>query len=229
MKISKRLSAVAGEIKYKTAADIGCDHAYALIYAMLNSKIDAAYACDINEKPLIRARENISRHNLSDKIKTKRGDGLAAIEGLNTETVIIAGLGGHLTVEILERGHNFIPGIKQLILQPMSEVPKVRRYINRIGFMISNESIVYEDLKYYNIIVCEPGSDAPYDETENEFGRALINKKDEIFIKYLNEEARKIKNILSGFNLNGDVSLKTRERIGELENILRMAEGILNA
>ena len=56
MEISKRLTAVAEFVKYRTIADIGTDHGYIPCFLALNKKIDSAFACDVNEGPLEKAK-----------------------------------------------------------------------------------------------------------------------------------------------------------------------------
>ncbi len=77
MELSKRLQAVAAlaTAGYITA-DIGTDHAYIPIYLVKHGVIPSAFAMDINEGPLVRAREHVEENGLSDRIELRLSDGL---------------------------------------------------------------------------------------------------------------------------------------------------------
>jgi len=227
IKISERLKAAADEIEYPVIADIGCDHAYTAIYAVLSGKAEYAYACDINEAPLRRAAENIKKYGTENKIETKIGAGLSPLFGTNAETVIIAGLGGYLINEILSEGLKYVPGVKQLILQPMSEIPNVRRHLHNAGFRIKNERVIDEEPKYYFILNCAPGYEEPYNDAEYEFGKLNIQHNTKIFVEYLKDETSKTRKIISGIDDDTD-SEKTRERKRELIKKIAVMEQLLS-
>ena len=60
IQISRRLSAVAALVSPGLVlADVGCDHGYIPIYLIQKGQIPRAIAMDINQGPLLRAREHI--------------------------------------------------------------------------------------------------------------------------------------------------------------------------
>jgi tRNA (adenine22-N1)-methyltransferase len=60
MQLSKRLSAVAELVTPGSRlADVGCDHGYISIALVKAGIIPSAIAMDVNEGPLMRARQNI--------------------------------------------------------------------------------------------------------------------------------------------------------------------------
>jgi len=247
--ISERLKTAVDEARHPVFADVGCDHAYAAIYAILNKRAERAYACDVNAGPSGRAAENIKRYGLENKIEVRLGPGLTPLDGTDAETVMIAGLGGYLTVEILTNGLKYTPSLKQLILQPMSEVPRVRRYLRGAGFAITNERVVYEDGKYYFILNCVPTDDSvcskppsnrapsdgsmcnkppsditPYTEAEYEFGRFPVGALSEALAGYLRAEAEKTKKALT--QIGSPAGERARVRRDELINRLGMIKTI---
>ena len=226
---TKRLAAAVEEIKYPTVADIGCDHAYAAIYAVLTGRAERAYACDINEGPLARAAKNIDEYGLGGKIATLLGDGLAPLAGTDVGTVMICGLGGRLTTEILSNGLERAPGLKQLILQPMSEIPKVRRFIHKIGYKISNERIVRENRKFYMILSCEPGGEEPYVDAEYEFGKILIRDATDVFLEYIRREREKTLAIMDGIAREPGAGSAAKRRGREMKKRYEMTGKILIA
>lgn len=58
-------------------------------------------------------------------------------------------------MKILEAGEKVLASVKELILQPQSEIDKVRSYLLTHGYVIAGEKMVYEDGKYYP---CHAGS-----------------------------------------------------------------------
>ena len=88
-------------------ADIGCDHAMVPIYLVSEGVADYVIAMDVNEGPLDIARSNIKKAKLEDKIEIRLSDGAEAIELIDgspeCDTILIAGMGGHLALRIIER------------------------------------------------------------------------------------------------------------------------------
>ncbi|MCD8346531.1 MAG: class I SAM-dependent methyltransferase [Lachnospiraceae bacterium] len=105
MQLSKRLAAVADMVTPGLVlADIGTDHAYIPIYLMEQQIIPRAIAADINRGPLARADAHIREHALEKKIETRLSDGLKAFAPNEAQSIVIAGMGGALTIRILENG-----------------------------------------------------------------------------------------------------------------------------
>ena len=109
-----------------TLADVGTDHGYIPIYLLQQKKIPAAIAMDINEGPLERAKEHIALYGLQAYIQTRLSDGVAALKPGEVEAVLIAGMGGGLVMHILKDGEKVCQSAKELILQPQSEIERVR-------------------------------------------------------------------------------------------------------
>ena len=125
--LSKRLEAVAGMVTAgMRLADIGTDHGYLPIHLVKRGMIPSAIAMDVNKGPLMRAQEHIRAEGLEDKIITRLSDGLKNLKKNEADIMIAAGMGGGLVIRILSEGDGEIKGIKEYILQPQSEIKKVR-------------------------------------------------------------------------------------------------------
>jgi tRNA (adenine22-N1)-methyltransferase len=150
VRLSKRLSALAGMVTAgNRLADIGTDHGYIPIYLCQNDRIPSAIAMDINEGPLKRAQEHILESGLSDRITTRLSDGLGKLNAGEADTILIAGMGGGLVIKILSEGGHALSGVRELILQPQSEISQVRKYLREAGFLIVDEDMIEEDGKFY--------------------------------------------------------------------------------
>lgn len=130
-------------------ADIGTDHAYVPIALVQRQKIKGAIAMDINEGPLARAQEHIRAARLEEYIQTRLSDGVEALLPNEADSILIAGMGGELILHILTEGESVCSTAKELILQPQSEIHKVREYLRRHQYKIEDEDMVCEEGKYY--------------------------------------------------------------------------------
>ena len=147
-------------------ADVGTDHGYIPIYLVEEGIVSSAIAMDINKGPLQRASENIERHGLSGRIGTRLSDGLKALAPGEADCVVIAGMGGGLVKKILTEGREALESVRELILQPQSELEEVRRFLWEQGYVTEAEEMVLEDGKYYPMMRLRP----PYAAGETEGG-----------------------------------------------------------
>lgn len=130
-------------------ADVGTDHGYIPISLMQEQKIKGAIAMDINQGPLDRARENIATAHLEEYIQTRLSDGVEALAPDEADSILIAGMGGELMIHILSEGTQICESARELILQPQSDIRKVREYLREHHYKIVDEDMVCEDEKYY--------------------------------------------------------------------------------
>ncbi len=137
-------------------ADIGTDHGYVPIALVQQGKIQKAIAMDINRGPLKRAREHVAMCQLEEYIETRLSDGVEALEMGEADTILIAGMGGDLVIHILNAGIDICRQAKELILQPQSELARVRQYLREHMFQIVDEDMVIEDGKYYPMMKAVP-------------------------------------------------------------------------
>ena len=153
MQLSKRLSAVAEFVTPGGClVDVGTDHGYVPIALLEQKKISSAIAMDVNRGPLERAREHIAQYNMGDYIETRLSDGLHALQAGEGDSLLIAGMGGGLTVRILSEGEPLLSGFGELILEPQSDIDRVRAWLLEHGFFLAQENFVEEDGKYYPIL-----------------------------------------------------------------------------
>lgn len=148
--LNKRLERISAFINdNECVCDIGCDHALLGIYLVLNKKNIRMISSDINEKPLLKAKDNIIKFNVENQIELRMGNGLEIITN-DVTTIVISGMGGITMTNILEK-INYYHNVKKLILSPNNDFPLVRKKLANLGFKIMKEEIVYEKGKYYLI------------------------------------------------------------------------------
>lgn len=158
MLLSDRMQAVVGlAAECDCIADIGCDHGYVAIELIKNHTCKHVIAMDVNEGPLDRAKSNIHDYLMNEYIETRLSNGTEALKKGEADGMICAGMGGPLIISILEQGKAVIDDMKQLILQPQSEIDKVRCYLRENGYIIDKEDIIFEDGKFYPMMRVVPG------------------------------------------------------------------------
>lgn len=145
--ISKRLNVIASLVDSNRIIDIGCDHALLDIY--LTNKGINCVAIDNKETVLDKARENIKKNNLLDKIKIICSNGLENYNVLGNENVIIAGMGTNTILNIIQNKE--FNKINTLIIQSNNNLYELRKNVCKLGFYIDKEIVIF-DKKYYNII-----------------------------------------------------------------------------
>lgn len=226
VKLSDRLSAVAAFVtEGNVLADVGTDHGYIPIYLLQKEHIPKAIAMDINEGPLQRAKEHIVLYGLQDYIELRLSDGVSALVPGETDTILVAGMGGGLVMHILEDGKEVCMQAKELILQPQSELERVRGYLWSNGYVILEENMVLEEDKFYPMmrVVYQNVRD-----TENaecplfcRYGKLLLEQRHPVLKEYLEREKKLYTGILEKLSQNAG-SEKTRERMAEVEEVLQL-------
>jgi tRNA (adenine22-N1)-methyltransferase len=159
MQLSQRLQAVADLVTPGIrVADVGCDHAYIPIYLAENDLSPHIVAMDINQGPVDRAKVNIIKYSCEDRIEARRSDGLSELNIGEADAILIAGMGGALTIQILSQHMEITKSVRELVLQPQSEIHKVREFLQEKDFLIIAENMVKEDGKYYFMMKAVPQS-----------------------------------------------------------------------
>lgn len=132
--------------------DVGTDHAYLPASLVRGGRVRSVIATDLREKPLQNARENLSRLGING-VELRLCDGLAAVGREETDTVIIAGMGGEVIAGIISRAPWLCDSTVTLILQAMTSCEALRDYLAENGFVIEQEPTLTENGKVYSVIV----------------------------------------------------------------------------
>ena len=227
MELSKRLQAVANLVTPGyIMADIGTDHGYIPIYLIENNIVPSAIAMDINEGPLERARLHVSSCGFSDKIDLRLSDGMAAIEAGEVESAIIAGMGGGLVMHILQAFPAVTNSLKEFVLQPQSEIAKVRRFLLNTGFHFVTENMILEDGKFYPMMKVLPPDEGQekehWNDTEVYYGKYLLESQNPVLKSFIEKEITLKRDLIK--DLKGQNSDRARERMNELHKELARAE-----
>lgn len=151
--LDSRLSAVADLVRSGTRfADVGTDHAYLPAFLLMDGKIEYAVCSDLRKGPLKNAEETVKKYGVADKVDLRLSDGLDAYSNGEVNEIAIAGMGGLLISEFIERTVWLKNTDIHLILQPMTHAEDLRKTLYKNGFYIEKEVAVKDGDKLYIII-----------------------------------------------------------------------------
>lgn len=153
IKLDDRLSAVASLVRNgKRVADIGTDHGYLVAYLVEKGICPSGIAADLRKGPLENARQTVIQQGLCEKIELILSDGLQNIPENACDDIVIAGMGGNLIAEILDKA----PWVKNerinIVAQPMTHAEVLRQWFIDNGFVINEEKTATDGKRYYCII-----------------------------------------------------------------------------
>ena len=232
MNISRRLNRLAGLVtEGSRLADVGTDHGYVPLCLCREKKIPSAIAMDINERPLKQAKSHIAEAGLENYIETRLSDGLHELKCGEADTVLIAGMGGALMVRILTEGTQALLGVRELVLQPQSEIGEVRRWLGGRGWHIIKEDILLDEGKYYPMFKVVPGEMGNYTEAEYRFGKLEIQESPEVLADFLKKRLAVNRQIEAGLPENGEKRIAARRaevaaEMGLLTEVLQRIENL---
>ena len=201
--------------------DVGTDHAYLPIYLVREGIVSHALACDINKGPIASARENIIAAGLEGRIDVRLTDGLHGTEDFCPDDVMIFGMGGELIVRILSEAPWVKDGRIGLILQPMSRVSVLRRWLLENGFAITGETVTFEDKYYQTLSARYCGERSEYTDAELLVGRCNIAARPPHFEGLVRHEIAVIEAIVAGKSRSERADTAKDEKLmRELEELL---------
>lgn len=208
-------------------ADVGTDHGYIPIVLVQEGRIPSALAMDVNQGPLKRAEEHIKEYQLDSYIHIRLSDGVQNLQPGEADSVLIAGMGGALVIKILQEGKDVLKTVKELILQPQSEIANVRHYLEDTGYCIVEEDMVLEDGKYYPVIKAELGNMHYKREIEYIYGKKLLDRKHPVLKDYLEKKQVQCEKIIEKLKQDGKKEERIQKRICEIYREIEAIEEAL--
>lgn len=222
MELSKRLKFIADHIdKCKSIIDVGTDHGYIPIYAIKNNLCEKAIASDINKDPVKKAQLNATLEGVSKEVEVRLGGGLEPVKKGEVQGVIIAGMGGNLIKDILEKDKYKLPLFEFLILQPAQNPEVLREYLYSSGYEILSEDLCFDEGIYYELFKVKKTQVIGATQLNPilyEISPILLKNKHPLMHSYLESKEEKYKKILGFLNDNSEASIKRKE---EIENKMK--------
>ncbi len=188
VELSARLKALADMVTPgNRVCDVGCDHGYLSIYLVQQKISPKVIAMDVRTGPLSRCTEHVMQYGLERYIDQRLSDGLEALAPGEADTVVCAGMGGRLMQAILTRQQETAKCLKELILQPQSEVMAFREFLRNQGYRTVEENMIEEDGKFYPMIKVIPGGIPVPCENPlyDRFGELLLKGANPVLFRFL--------------------------------------------
>lgn len=208
------------------AADIGTDHGMVPIELVRRGLFERAIASDLREGPLSAAAVHVRQAGLADRISLRLGDGLSVLAPGEADVILISGMGGALMKRMLTEGEAAAKVAARLVLSPQSEIPAFRSFLQKNGFRIADEAIVFEDGKFYFLMTAEPGRQTPWRKAERLYGKHLLKAGGATMEAYLIRRIAVLEEILR--NVTDREGLKAERKRRETEEELVLAREALN-
>ena len=228
--LSARLFAIAGEVNQgETMADIGTDHGFLPVYLWERGICPHVIMADISSGSLDKARENCSRSHPDQPFDFRLGDGIKVLQPGEVDVVVLAGMGGILMTEILETDLEKSWSYKKLVLQPRSNVGRLRHWLYNHSFSIINEQLVREGKYICEILTAVPKEVAVIrslgpDRVEYQYPRKLLEFQNPLTEEYLQGKRKVEEQILERMVEGGQpekLLRGQRYRVEHLEGLLK--------
>ena len=187
----ERLRAVLEMIgKAETLADVGCDHGYLSAAAILSGAAEYAIASDISPVSARKAEKLAKKLRIQDRMAVICCDGLAAAGAEEPPySIAVCGMGGELIAGILEKGADCARRADIIVMQPMRGEAELRRYLFEHAFRITDERVVRDGRRFYQVIAAVPNEwdEIPegFPKDQFRFGWVMAKKSDPELIPLL--------------------------------------------
>ena len=186
MQLDARLAATAAFVPHGTVlADIGGDHAYLAATLVMDGTAPRAVVGDLSAGACRAAQRTVGMQRLTQQIEVRQGDGLSVLTPGEAESIVIAGMGGALIVQILTGAPAILAGGPTLVLQPMNGAAKLRRWLYANDWQIADETLARANGRIYEIIRAERGMAEMPDEVLLHIGAKLFEKRDPLLREHI--------------------------------------------
>lgn len=151
--ISKRLLACAAMVREGAkVADVGADHGYLGIHLLQQGIANRVIATDLRPMPLSKAKRNAESFGVAENMEFICTDGLAGVEPLSFDTVVMAGMGSDTIIGIIEAAPWLAAPQYTLLLSPQASGQDLRRMLWNKGFQLNRELLCRDGGFLYTIM-----------------------------------------------------------------------------
>ncbi|EJT6613818.1 tRNA (adenine(22)-N(1))-methyltransferase [Clostridium perfringens] len=226
MELSKRLKRIAEHVdKCESVADIGTDHGYIPIYLVKEGICKKAIASDINKGPIEKAKVNVAFEGVSNKVKCLLGPGLNSLKVGEVNGVILAGMGGNLTRDILLADMDKVKKYDFIILQPAQNPEVLREFLYKNDYEIIDEDLIKDEGRFYELFKVKYNENSEKlvfeDELYYEVSSLLREKNHPLFKEFIEEKINKCETILSFIKEDTEAAKKRKSDLEEKINKLK--------
>ncbi len=166
--------------KCEILCDVGCDHGYVGFECLVRGIAGKVIFSDISAPSLEKAKSLLKGESeLMKRASFCVANGLDGVRESAVDACVIAGMGGEEIIKILSgKTPRFC------VLQPMSEVEKLREFLEE-RFEIHSDRLFYDRGKYYNLLLCEnSGVSEKLTKFEVMFGKTNLENPEKDFLEF---------------------------------------------
>lgn len=236
IRLTERLKSIADEVEIgETVADIGTDHGFLPVYLLQKGISPRVVMTDVSPASLAKAEKNCMEMlpgDLAGLGSPRLGDGLSVVEEGECDCLIMAGMGGILMTEILDRDKNKAKAYGKLIFQPRNNPGRLRHWLYNNGFSIVNEKLVREKERICEIITAIPKEVAVIksmgsERIEYQYPHSLVDFVGPLTKEYLSIKLNEEKKIYCGLSSSKSADFKIlRSQAYRVEYLERMIESL---
>ena len=95
-------------------------------------------------------------------VDVRLGDGLAVLAPGEVDVIVIAGMGGHRILGLMDRAPEVVAAASRLVLQPMQHLPRLVDGLDSRGFLVERLASVTQAGRVHTVLVVVP----PYSRTD---------------------------------------------------------------
>jgi tRNA (adenine22-N1)-methyltransferase len=162
--------------------DIGSDHGQLLKILFLKGFNFPLYGSELSTSSF----QSLKKSTEDFPFRLYQADGLNQLPS-EVITLVIAGMGGLLIMDMLTKGSASLSKIQHLVLGPQRDVHKLRHWLGDHGWMITEEKFVLEADQGYPLLVAQRGQ-MKLNDIEASYGPILIKQRDPSFLNWLRLE-----------------------------------------
>ena len=211
--ISKRIKQIKKYIPLnQDVADVGSDHGLLLRLLFDDGFPNKMLGIENKEGPFSNLSKLVKAIN-AENVSCVLSDGINYLPS-NYKTVVIAGIGLDTIKAIINKSKDKIDFISDFIIDCHTSYEKVRPFFVELGYHVAEETIIFEDNIYYEIIHFKKGPQN-YTTLELTYGPIILLEKSENFINR-NKLLIKKNELICSKRPNSD---KLRLKIHELKQV----------
>ncbi len=192
IKLTERLQKIYDQVRPgESVCDVGTDHGYVPLALLESGRSPNAIMSDISAGSLAKCKVNAEAMLPSlAPFDLRQGSGIEVLKSGEVDTVIMAGMGGMLISEILEKDYHHSHSFKRYILQPRKHVGRLRYWLLDNDFTVVHEDLAREGKFIWPILTVESFGRALFvnadpDDVEFEYPLTLLEYRNELTEEYL--------------------------------------------
>lgn len=209
--LSARLGAIASLCPAgRVVADIGADHGLLPLWLLRAGRAPRAIAVDVNPGPVAQLR---ARAAAEPRLEVRAGDGLRPLRPGEAQIIVMAGIGGHLALRILDAAPAVWGAAERLVVQVNEDGALLRAALRSRGLRLVDQRFTEERGRAFFTDAYavgagpDPSDDSP---AASLIGGPLLADPPDSLRAWVAREAARLDGLLAGLTAGG-AALRARQ------------------